>query len=247
MTSLFTVDVCKQHDRSLSRPHTVIPADVQQVLRVKEEVPPDWTSSLDQENPEPLHIKNEQEELWISHQGEQLNGLEEADINRFPFSAASVKSEDDEEKPQLSLLHQSQTEDNRDGEPRASSSAMEVKTESDAEDCGGSEPARNPDPDNHSQPNPDEADSDSSETDVSDDESDAEDCGGTEPARNPDPDNHSQPNTDEKDSDSSDTDISEEQWYGCLSDSEPEDSDGGWKETMAPEFGVNTRGLFRDT
>ncbi|KAE8283841.1 hypothetical protein D5F01_LYC17167 [Larimichthys crocea] len=147
----------------------VIPADVQQVLIVKEEVPPDWSSSLDQENPEPLHIKNEQEELWISQQGEQLNGLEEADINRFPFSAASVKSEDDEEKPQLSPLHQSQTEDNRDREPRASSSAMEVKTESDAEDCGGSEPARNPDPDSHSQPNPDETDSDSSETDVSDD------------------------------------------------------------------------------
>ncbi|KAE8283838.1 hypothetical protein D5F01_LYC17164 [Larimichthys crocea] len=238
--------------------YPLIPADVQQVLIVKEEVPPDWSSSLDQENPEPLHIKNEQEELWISQQGEQLNGLEEADINRFPFSAASVKSEDDEEKPQLSLLHQSQTEDKRDGEPRASSSAMEVKTESDAEDCGGSEPARNPDPDSHSQPNPDETDSDSSETDESTPkcdtgphlwktESDAEDCGGSEPARNPDPDNHSQPNTDEKDSDSSDTDISEEQWYGCLSDSEPEDSDGGWKETMAPEFGVNTRGLFRDT
>ncbi|KAE8283840.1 hypothetical protein D5F01_LYC17166 [Larimichthys crocea] len=197
---------------------------------------------LDQENPEPLHIKNEQEELWISQQGEQLNGLEEADINRFPFSAASVKSEDDEEKPQLSLLHQSQTEDNRDGEPRASSSAMEVKTESDAEDCGGSEPARNPDPDSHSQPNPDETDSDSSETDkVMQRTVEEQNLPGTQ----------TQiiiPNqTLMKRIQTLLTLTSVKNSGMDLSDSEPEDSDGGWKETMAPEFGVNTRGLFRDT
>ncbi|XP_049424969.1 uncharacterized protein LOC125884173 isoform X2 [Epinephelus fuscoguttatus] len=43
--------------------------DVQQLLVVKEEVPPEqqeWSSSVDQEDTEPPHIKEEQEELWIS-------------------------------------------------------------------------------------------------------------------------------------------------------------------------------------
>ncbi|XP_074469095.1 uncharacterized protein LOC141754123 [Sebastes fasciatus] len=111
-------------------------ADVQQL---KEDVLPEqqeWSSSLDQEDPEPPHIKEEQEELWTSQEGEQLRGLEEADIIKFPFSPVLVKSEDDdEEKPQSSQLHQRQTE--------------QMETEADGEDCGGPEPARNSDPDRH--------------------------------------------------------------------------------------------------
>ncbi|XP_068589581.1 gastrula zinc finger protein XlCGF26.1-like [Cebidichthys violaceus] len=112
-------------------------ADVQQLLVVKEEVPPeqqDWSSSLDQEDPEPPHIKEDQEELWTSQEREQLQGLEEADIK---FSFTPVKSEDDEEKPQSSHLHQRQTE--------------QMETEADGEDCGGPEPDRNSDPDRHFQ------------------------------------------------------------------------------------------------
>ncbi|XP_068589630.1 zinc finger protein 184-like [Cebidichthys violaceus] len=119
-------------------------ADVQQLLVVKEEVPSeqqDWSSSLDQEDPEPPHIKEDQEdpepphikedqeELWTSQEGEQLQGLEEADIK---FSFTPVKIVDDEEKPQSSQLHQRQTE--------------QIETEADGEDCGGPEPDRNPDP-----------------------------------------------------------------------------------------------------
>ncbi|XP_037651583.1 zinc finger protein 135-like isoform X7 [Sebastes umbrosus] len=116
-------------------------ADVQQLFVVKEEVPPEqqeWSSSLDQEDPEPPHIKEEQEELWTSQEGEQLQGLEEADIIKFTFTPVTVKSEDDEEKPQSSQLHQRQTE--------------QMETEADGEDCGGPEPARNSDPDTHLQP-----------------------------------------------------------------------------------------------
>ncbi|XP_031694988.1 zinc finger protein 594-like [Anarrhichthys ocellatus] len=111
-------------------------ADVQQLLVVKEEVPPEqqeWSSSLDQEDPEPPHIKEEQEELWTSQEGEQLQGLEEADIK---FTFTPVKSEDDEEEAQSSL-HQRQTE--------------QMETEGDGEDCGGPEPDRNSDPDRHFQ------------------------------------------------------------------------------------------------
>ncbi|XP_037651646.1 uncharacterized protein LOC119503752 isoform X5 [Sebastes umbrosus] len=47
-------------------------ADVQQLLVVKE-VPPEqqeWSSSLDQEDPEPPHTKEEQEKLWTSQERE---------------------------------------------------------------------------------------------------------------------------------------------------------------------------------
>ncbi|XP_074469099.1 uncharacterized protein LOC141754125 isoform X3 [Sebastes fasciatus] len=109
-------------------------ADVQQLLVVKEEVPPEqqeWRSSLDQEDPEPPHIKEEQEDLWTSQEGEQLQGLEEADITKFTFTPVPVKSEDDEEEPQSSQLHQRLTE--------------QMETKADGEDCGGPEPARNSD------------------------------------------------------------------------------------------------------
>ncbi|XP_037622314.1 zinc finger and SCAN domain-containing protein 22-like [Sebastes umbrosus] len=120
-------------------------ADVQQLLVVNEEVPPEqqeWSPSLDQEDPEPPHIKEEQEELWTSQEGEQLQWLEEADIN-FPFTSIPVKSEeDDEKKAQSSQLHESQSEENGEAE----------RTEAEGDDCGGPEPARNSDPDSPLQP-----------------------------------------------------------------------------------------------
>ncbi|XP_038581226.1 gastrula zinc finger protein XlCGF57.1-like [Micropterus salmoides] len=122
-------------------------AGVQQLVVSKEEVPPEqqqWSPRLDQEDPpETPHIKEEQEELRTSQEGEQLPGLEEADIIAFTFTPVPVKSEeDDEEKPQSSQLHQ--TEENRDAE--------HLKTETDGEDCGGPEPARNFNPDSPLQP-----------------------------------------------------------------------------------------------
>ncbi|XP_034088845.1 zinc finger protein with KRAB and SCAN domains 1-like isoform X2 [Gymnodraco acuticeps] len=141
-------------------------ADVQQLV-VKEEVPPEqqeWSSSLDQEDPEPPpHIKEEQEELRISQEGEQLQGLEEADITKSTFTPVPVKSEDDEVKPQSAQLHQTQTEDNREAEPPASSSAEHMETEADGEDCRGPEPARNSDPERHLQPETEDNSGDSSE------------------------------------------------------------------------------------
>ncbi|XP_047465454.1 zinc finger protein 37-like isoform X3 [Mugil cephalus] len=120
--------------------------DVQQLLAIKEEVPPD----LDQQDPELLHIKEEQEELLTSHE------------ERFPFAVVQVKSEGDEEKPPLSQLQLRQTEDEKETESPTSSSAPQMKTEAD-----GEEPARNPNPNSTNKKS-----SDSSETEVADDEGD---------------------------------------------------------------------------
>ncbi|XP_033933542.1 zinc finger protein 271-like [Pseudochaenichthys georgianus] len=151
-------------------------ADVQQLVVVKEEVPPEqqeWSSSLDREDPEPLpHIKEEQEELWSSQEGEQLQGLEEADITKSTFTPVPVKSEDDEEKPQFSQLHQRQTE--------------HLETEADGEDCGGPEPARNSDPEKHLQPETEDNPGDSSEPDTENSsEPDTEDSADWKETREP--------------------------------------------------------------
>ncbi|XP_056255308.1 zinc finger protein 287-like [Seriola aureovittata] len=126
-------------------------AEVQQLLVSQADVSSEqqqqeWSSSLDQEDqddPEPPHIKEEQEELWTSQEGEQLQGLEEADITKFTFAPDPVKSEDDddddEKKAQSSQLHQSQPERNRDGE--------RLRPEIQGDVCRGSEPAGNSVPD----------------------------------------------------------------------------------------------------
>uniref|UniRef100_A0A3Q3E2G2 C2H2-type domain-containing protein n=1 Tax=Labrus bergylta TaxID=56723 RepID=A0A3Q3E2G2_9LABR len=86
----------------------------------------------------PQHIKEEHEELWSSQEEEQLQELEEADTTKFPFTPVSVKSEDGEEKPQSSQLHQRQTE--------------QMETGGDGEDCGGAKPEWYSDPERRLQP-----------------------------------------------------------------------------------------------
>ncbi|XP_042291745.1 zinc finger protein 665-like [Thunnus maccoyii] len=133
------------------------PSDVRKVI-VGEDEQAECSSDLDQEDPDPPQIKEEQEELWVSQEGEQLQRLEEADITDFIFSPVPVKSEDDEEKPQSSQLHQRQTE--------------EMKTEADGEDCGGSEPAKNSHPERHLLQATDNKTLDSSETEAEDGDDD---------------------------------------------------------------------------
>ncbi|XP_041830730.1 uncharacterized protein LOC121632957 isoform X2 [Melanotaenia boesemani] len=140
--------------------------DVQQLFLIKEE--DSWSSSLDQLGSELLHIKEEEEELGTNQEGEQLHEQEETDISRFSVTVVTVKSEDEEEKPQSSQLHQFKSETNRETEPPTCSSATQTKAETDEEDCGGPEQDKNPDPHRCLQANhPNVKVSDSSETEGS--------------------------------------------------------------------------------
>ncbi|XP_061881021.1 oocyte zinc finger protein XlCOF19-like [Entelurus aequoreus] len=77
--------------------------DVQQLIGHPEELA-GGSSTLKQETPQPPHIKKEEEELWITQEGECLLGPQEADYTKLPLTIVSVKIEDDEEKPQVDNL-----------------------------------------------------------------------------------------------------------------------------------------------
>ncbi|XP_061880968.1 uncharacterized protein LOC133632516 isoform X3 [Entelurus aequoreus] len=79
--------------------------DIQQMIGHPEELPPrsEGSSTLKQETPQPPHIKKEEEELWITQEGECLLGPQEADLTKLPLTIVSVKIED-EEKPQANNI-----------------------------------------------------------------------------------------------------------------------------------------------
>ncbi|XP_078123152.1 uncharacterized protein LOC144528450 isoform X3 [Sander vitreus] len=84
----------REHTEETKLRGEALPPDVLEVI-VDEEEQWECSSSVDQQEPEPPpNIKEEQEELWSSQEGEQLQGLEEADITKFPFTPVPVKSED---------------------------------------------------------------------------------------------------------------------------------------------------------
>nr|XP_061784364.1 zinc finger protein 135-like isoform X2 [Nerophis lumbriciformis]XP_061784365.1 zinc finger protein 135-like isoform X2 [Nerophis lumbriciformis] len=117
--------------------------NVLQLLGPQEEPRPqsmEVSHTLKQEDPQPPHIKEEEEEVWITQEGECLLGQEEDDLSKFPLTVVSVKTEEHEEKPpESSQLHHSPGEEKREAEPPSSSSTQHMTTEADGDHCGGSQ------------------------------------------------------------------------------------------------------------
>ncbi|XP_054628186.1 zinc finger and SCAN domain-containing protein 21-like [Dunckerocampus dactyliophorus] len=70
--------------------------DVQQLIGHPKEPPPEpqaGSSMLKQDDPQPPHIKEEGEELWITQEAE------EADLSKLPLTVVSVKTEERGDKP----------------------------------------------------------------------------------------------------------------------------------------------------
>ncbi|XP_054628083.1 oocyte zinc finger protein XlCOF22-like isoform X2 [Dunckerocampus dactyliophorus] len=112
---------------------------VQQLIGCQEEHPTHpqgGSSTLKQEDPQPPHVKEEEEELCTIQEGECLLGREESDLTKFPLTSVSVKTEDHDDKPPESLqLHHSPSEENT----GSSSSPQHMTTEADGGHCGGSQ------------------------------------------------------------------------------------------------------------
>ncbi|XP_037545269.1 zinc finger protein 16-like [Nematolebias whitei] len=136
-------------------------SDVQQMVLIKEETPEVRMLGVDQQDPETLNIKEEEEELWTSQEGEQFCVKKETDDSGFAFTAVPLKNEEDEEKPQFLQLHQHQVKEE---DVPTSSSSDQMKAATGGEDCGGTETTRNPDLNTYRD------DCSSSETEVSEDD-----------------------------------------------------------------------------
>ncbi|XP_041664335.1 uncharacterized protein zgc:66474 [Cheilinus undulatus] len=136
----------------------VFPEDVLQLSVSEEKDPPkkqrERSYNLKQEITEPPHIKEEPEDQWSSQEGEQLQGPEETDMIRFTLFPVPVKSEDGEEEPQSSQLHQTKTE--------------QMETGDDGEACGGRAAVMYSNPERDSQPETKVKTEDSSEPETDD-------------------------------------------------------------------------------
>ncbi|XP_068455356.1 zinc finger protein 200-like [Clinocottus analis] len=222
--------------RRLKLPKSI---DVQQLLEITAEVPPECLD-LDQEDPEPLHIKEEPEPLHIKEEPEPLHIKEEPEplhikkdpeprhIKKDP-EPLHIKEEQADlwirlEGEQLVVLEDADI-------TKFLSTAVTVKSEDDKLQTSQlhqsqTEDNREAEPPTHRPETPVKT------------ETEGEDCGGSGPSRNLNPHCSSHPNADdEKASEASETELLNGDWREPLSDSGPEseDSDNVWKETRAPE------------
>ncbi|XP_054631007.1 zinc finger protein ZFP2-like isoform X1 [Dunckerocampus dactyliophorus] len=118
------------------------PSNVQQLSGRQEERPPQLqggSSTLKEEDSQPLHIKKEEEELWTTQAGERLLWPVEADLTNLPLPSVSVKTEDHEDKPPESSQLQHSPNENRGAKPPSNRSPQHMTTEADGDHCGGSQ------------------------------------------------------------------------------------------------------------
>ncbi|XP_061880039.1 zinc finger protein 84-like isoform X2 [Entelurus aequoreus] len=126
----------KDFTRCVWRPGDVGSQEVQQVIGHPKEHLLGRTSTWKQEDPQPPHFKREDEELWITQEGEGCVRPQEADLPKLPLTGVSVKTEDHEDEPvESSLHHRSPSEESRGAEPPNSSLLQLQTTEMDVDFC----------------------------------------------------------------------------------------------------------------
>ncbi|XP_038123402.1 piggyBac transposable element-derived protein 3-like [Cyprinodon tularosa] len=101
-------ETVKDEDKECKTEHNILEADVKEVVIVKEEVPVDYRPYAHLNDPKPEHIKEEQEEIYVSLGGEQLNAKEEMEATSFPVTASLNDGVNDNHSPRLSQLYPDQ-------------------------------------------------------------------------------------------------------------------------------------------
>ncbi|XP_054628160.1 zinc finger protein 25-like [Dunckerocampus dactyliophorus] len=135
-----SVKIEDHEDKPCESLHWLFPSDVQQMIGHIEIEGPLVGTTVKRGDPQPLHVKEEEDELWITQEGEGLLETEEADVTGLPLTVVCVKTDDHEEKlPESSQLHHSPSEENRGAEPPSSRSPQHMTTEADGGHCGGSQ------------------------------------------------------------------------------------------------------------
>ncbi|KAM9425261.1 uncharacterized protein KZ484_008331 isoform 2-T3 [Pholidichthys leucotaenia] len=82
--------------------YNVVPENVRQLLVIKQ-VPHDWSPGPDHQDLEPIHVKEEPDDIWTSPEEDG-----ETNVDGFPFRVVTVKDEDDEERPESSQFYQTE-------------------------------------------------------------------------------------------------------------------------------------------
>ncbi|XP_034401527.1 zinc finger protein 2 homolog [Cyclopterus lumpus] len=175
-------------------PQPVLPSDVRRVI-IGEEVQPDWSSSLDQEDPEPLHIKEDPEDPEPQHIKGDQEDPEPPHIKEDPEDPEPQHIKGDQEDPEPPHIK----EDQEDPEPpHIKEEQEELWTSQDGEQLQGLEEAGIKFSFTTVKSEDDEEEAQSSHlhqrlTEHMETEADGEDCGGPEPDRNSDPVRHAEP------------------------------------------------------
>ncbi|XP_068423203.1 zinc finger protein 665-like [Clinocottus analis] len=211
------------------RREAVLPSDVRKVI-VGEEEQQDWSSSLDQEDPEPPHIKEDQEDPEPSHIKDDQEEPEPPHIKEEQEDPESPHIKDDQEDPEPPHIKEEQEdpehlhikEEQEDPEhPHIKEEQEELWTSQEGEQLEGLEEAGIKFSFTPVKSEDDEEEAQSSQlhqrlTELIETEADGEDCGGPEPDKNLDPDKET----------------------GDSSEPETDNSDD-WKETRKPQSGLN--------
>ncbi|XP_034401521.1 zinc finger protein 420-like [Cyclopterus lumpus] len=219
----------------------VLHSDVRKVIVVKEEQQ-DWSFSLDQEDPDPPHIKEDQEDPDPPHIKEDQEDPDPPHIKGDQEDPDPPHIKGDQEDPEPPHIKEDQEdpepphikEDQEDLEPpHIKGDQEELWTSQEGEQLQGLEEAGIRFSFTAVKSEDDEEEAQSSHlhqrlTEHMETEADGEDCGGPELDRNPDPDRPLQLAIIDKVSQSN------------KQETDDDDDDGDWKETSKPQSGLNS-------